>query len=46
MRAFAQVLSSMKPRLKLPLMFTKNLRRSMLAEDAKFSSRFVADFGC
>lgn len=35
MRAFAQVLSSMKPRLKLPLMFTKNLRRSMLAEGAK-----------
>ena len=35
MRAFAQVLSSMKPRMKLPLMFTKNLRRSMLAEGAK-----------
>lgn len=35
MRAFAQVLSSMKPRMKLPLMFTKDLRRSILAEGVK-----------
>ncbi len=35
MRTFAQVLSSMKPRMKLPLMFTKDLRRSMLAGGVK-----------